>query len=305
MNIRTRVKVAGAVTLCVLVAYGALLLYFDRTMDHLTLEVKNNYAIVEKITVLSSLTQDFLLYHTERSQRQWSAAYAEVTSLLQRPEYQGLKSGFGTGDVPAKLKVVGDTFEKIMAIPADPGPDKIAGEMRNRLATQLLLASRDLLGQFLSLTEDTNRKLVNTQHFSSLVDLMALLVLGVLVISNIVFLQRSVVQPVLKLQAGTEIIGAGNLDHRVGIDSTDEIGQLSRAFDRMTGNLKELTRFPASLRKPPAVSHLPDPDGAGGGAGPPVPGAPRRPGAKPPGPENAAERPDQAVLPGSAHPPGA
>ena len=239
MNIRTRVKFAGAVTLCVLVVYGALLLYFDRTMGHLALEVRNNHAVVEKITVLSSLTQDFLLYHTERSQRQWSAAYAEVTSLLQRPEYRGLKS-YGTGDVPAKLKVVGDTFEKIMAIPAEPGPDKIAGEMRNRLATQLLLATRDLLGKFLSLTEDSNQKLVTTQHLSSLVDLMTLLVLGVLVISNIVFLQRSVVQPVLKLQAGTEIIGAGNLDHRVGIDSTDEIGQLSRAFDRMTGNLKEL-----------------------------------------------------------------
>ena len=92
MNIRTRVKVAWAVTLCVLVAYGALLLYFDRTVGHLALEVKNNHAVVEKITVLSSLTQDFLLYHTERSQRQWSAAYAEVTSLLQRPEYRGLKT---------------------------------------------------------------------------------------------------------------------------------------------------------------------------------------------------------------------
>ncbi len=240
MNIRTRVKFAWAATLCVLVAYGALLLYFDRSMNQLTREVKNNHAIVEKITVLSSLTQDFLLYHTERSQRQWSAAYAEVMSLLQRPEYRGLKSGFGTGDVPAKLKVVGDTFEKIMAMPADPGPDKIAGEMRNRLATQLLLATRDLLGKFLRLTEDTNRKLVTTQRLSSVVDLMALLFLGVLVISNIVFLQRSVVQPVLKLQAGTEIIGAGNLDHKVGIDSTDEIGQLSRAFDQMTGNLKEL-----------------------------------------------------------------
>ena len=239
MNIRTRVKFAWAVTLCVLVAYGALLLYFNRTVGQLALEVKNNHAVVEKITVLSSLTQDFLLYHTERSQRQWSAAYAEVTSLLQRPEYRGLKS-YGTADVPAKLKIVGDTFEKIMAIPADPGPDKIAGEMRHRLATQLLLASRDLLGQFLSLTESTNQKLVNTQRLTSLLDLMALLALGVLVISNIFFLQRSVVQPVLKLQAGTEIIGAGHLDHRVGIDSTDEIGQLSRAFDRMTGNLKEL-----------------------------------------------------------------
>jgi light-regulated signal transduction histidine kinase (bacteriophytochrome) len=39
------------------------------------------------------------------------------------------------------------------------------------------------------------------------------------------------------LQKGTEIIGEGNLGHRVGTDAKDEIGQLSRAFDRMTESL--------------------------------------------------------------------
>ena len=109
------------------------------------------------------------------------------------------------------------------------------------MTTQLLLATQDLLTRFRSMTEEINRKLIATQRFITSLDIVALLTLGVLLISNAIFLQRSVVKPVLKLQAGAEIIGAGNLDHKVGIDSRDEIGVLSNAFDAMTANLKNLT----------------------------------------------------------------
>ncbi len=49
---------------------------------------------------------------------------------------------------------------------------------------------------------------------------------------------RALTRRLTALHRGTEIIGAGNLDHKVGTSSLDEVGQLSRAFDRMTGHLK-------------------------------------------------------------------
>jgi len=52
-------------------------------------------------------------------------------------------------------------------------------------------------------------------------------------------LTRSIVEPLNALYKGTEIIGHGNLDYKVGTDAKDEIGRLSRAFDQMTANLKK------------------------------------------------------------------
>ena len=49
---------------------------------------------------------------------------------------------------------------------------------------------------------------------------------------------KSISDPIHKLHRGTEIIGEGNLDYKVGTNVQDEIGQLSRAFDTMTRNLK-------------------------------------------------------------------
>ncbi len=51
------------------------------------------------------------------------------------------------------------------------------------------------------------------------------------------WLSRTLTRPLLSLQRGAEAIAAGDLDHRVGTGAQDEIGQLSRSFDRMADSL--------------------------------------------------------------------
>ncbi|MDD4981913.1 MAG: PAS domain S-box protein [Candidatus Omnitrophota bacterium] len=51
-------------------------------------------------------------------------------------------------------------------------------------------------------------------------------------------ISKAIAKPIHDLHQGAEIIGSGNLDYKVGTNSKDEIGQLSRAFDEMSGNLK-------------------------------------------------------------------
>ncbi|HCL00089.1 MAG TPA: hypothetical protein DHW42_08310 [Candidatus Marinimicrobia bacterium] len=52
-------------------------------------------------------------------------------------------------------------------------------------------------------------------------------------------ISKKISAPISKLKKGVEIIGTGNLDYKVGISAKDEIGQLSRAFDKMTGDLRK------------------------------------------------------------------
>ncbi|MCP3894358.1 MAG: PAS domain S-box protein, partial [Bacteroides sp.] len=50
---------------------------------------------------------------------------------------------------------------------------------------------------------------------------------------------RAISNPLAKLARGAKRIGRGDLDMRVDIESSDEIGDLSRAFNNMTRSLKE------------------------------------------------------------------
>ena len=63
-----------------------------------------------------------------------------------------------------------------------------------------------------------------------------LLLLGILICIRV---SRTITDPVVKLHRGTDEIMKGNLDYKVGTGTEDEVGELSRAFDAMTSNLKE------------------------------------------------------------------
>jgi signal transduction histidine kinase len=58
---------------------------------------------------------------------------------------------------------------------------------------------------------------------------------------------RLIAKPIYRLRRGTEIVGQGDLNYKVGMKTDDEIGDLSRAFDEMTGNLKKTTTSIADL----------------------------------------------------------
>ncbi len=68
------------------------------------------------------------------------------------------------------------------------------------------------------------------------------LILAVLFIGTIgVFFIRSITNPIRKLATATTVIAKGDLSHRVAIESTDEIGELARSFNKMAEDLEKIT----------------------------------------------------------------
>ncbi|MBI5055729.1 MAG: HAMP domain-containing protein [Nitrospirae bacterium] len=70
---------------------------------------------------------------------------------------------------------------------------------------------------------------------------------GVIIVAFCV--SRSISNPIKALHKGSEIIGKGDLNYKVGTDTKDEIGRLSRTFDLMIENLKSLTASRDDLNK--------------------------------------------------------
>ena len=66
------------------------------------------------------------------------------------------------------------------------------------------------------------------------------IVVIILVILVSFIITRTITKPLVILRNGTEIVGSGNLDYKVGTIAKDEIGELSRSFDNMVMNLKKM-----------------------------------------------------------------
>ncbi len=70
-----------------------------------------------------------------------------------------------------------------------------------------------------------------------------LIIFGIIVVLIVVpvalSVSQSISKPIQVLHKGAERIGGGDLDYRVGTNEKDEIGQLSREFDKMAGALEK------------------------------------------------------------------
>ncbi len=60
-------------------------------------------------------------------------------------------------------------------------------------------------------------------------------ILALLIVAGVgFFIIRSITRPVARLLEGTVIIGRGKLEHRVKVETKDELGELAQAFNHMT-----------------------------------------------------------------------
>lgn len=87
------------------------------------------------------------------------------------------------------------------------------------------------------ITEKQGQILANSNFSKKL--LAIILAVGVVSILVVAFLlERAISKPLEMLVEGTRHLADGNLDHRVNIDSADEIGLLASSFNSMTAELK-------------------------------------------------------------------
>lgn len=75
--------------------------------------------------------------------------------------------------------------------------------------------------------------------YRALALIVALLVMGILLAALIArYLSTRMLEPVELLREGAALIGAGHLDHRIVIETGDEIEELAAEFNQMTQNLR-------------------------------------------------------------------
>jgi signal transduction histidine kinase len=110
-------------------------------------------------------------------------------------------------------------------IPTEGAIKGVSGERWSPLGWQLLVeAERSAL-------------LAPVQRLRSVASLLGAVVL--LVVTFVaVRTASSLSRPIGRLRQGAEIIGSGDLDHRVGLERKDELGVLSNAFDEMAARLQ-------------------------------------------------------------------
>lgn len=242
MRIATRLRIAALVPFLmagmVIVALAANRTALVELQDDETHAVQISTGLNE----LNELARTYVVGHEQRPKLQFEAAHRDVTRLIERshmqPEYASTMRFIATD-----VSFVGSLFDRIVSNHAkhETSPSADAAEAEQRLAGQLFLRSRRANATASELVVTLGQRMVDRQQLTYAwgagIATLAAFVLAI----GLLTLTRSINDSIGKLSDGTEVVGAGDLDHRIVLGVDDEMSDLARSFNRMTARLQAVT----------------------------------------------------------------
>jgi PAS domain S-box-containing protein len=243
MRISTKLVFAALVPLIVAFVVGLTLLYSYRTVGTAQANGNKVRQIRSAITELNHLAFSYVFYHEERPKQQFSAAYDSLTGLivdarLRDPEQQRLLE-----DVRVNSQSMMDLFLKLVSfkqIGATGSIDALT-EAEAGLVGQLLTRSYRADSSAAMLRDLTDNEAANVQQRTTALIIFVLICATVPLTILVVRIRKGVTTSLNNLRKGTEVIGSGNLEHRLAMPAKDELGDLAQSFDTMTQKLQTVT----------------------------------------------------------------
>lgn len=209
--------------------------------------------VQQAVSELDIVLYEYLMHRETRMKQQWNLKYNSIMSILIESE-SGLEKREGEEvelleSIEVSFITLGDLFtqvsvnyEKIQNLIQEGASQKkidAAMLLEERLVARLLIASQLIFTNTSRLVENVaaNAKVAQELARNSTIILTAVVV--VVITTSLLLVTGSISKSLDKLINGAEIIGRGNLKHRISIKIKDEIGNLADVFNIMTAKLEE------------------------------------------------------------------
>jgi len=252
MRIKTQFLVTMALFAVILVIAATSAIVTNHRIEKTGEQERIAAGVARGAVELGHLSNDYLIYRESQQLARWQSrfgAFSGQVAVLRvdTPEQQAL-----VANIRANRDRMKAVFDSISAVPERPAGNRRAlldpaflqvSWSRMAVQTQALTADALRLSQLLDRQMDrlTGRR---TTLMYALVGLF-----GAFLLVSYWLTYRRVLNSIATLQAGAAIVGRGNLDFTIEERRSDEIGELSRAFNRMTRDLKAVTASKADLER--------------------------------------------------------
>jgi len=259
MRIRTQFIITTVVLGVILAVTGTSIVTTLQLMAHLDSEEDLAADIGRGAGELSYLSGDYLLYGEPQQRERWLAKWESVSADVARlspgtPEERTIRDGI-TADLARVKSVFEDASRSAAAAPPTDGTPASHAAFQiswSRLAVQ----NQGIAFEALRLSQilRDQKALVNQRNVVLVAVMQGLF--AVFFVVNYFTIYRRALRGMAQLRAGTKIVGSGDLDFVIPASRHDEVGELTRAFNRMTLDLKGVTASRTQLEHEVAEREL-------------------------------------------------
>ena len=252
MNIKNKLYMSAITSVVLIVIIFSLVLVTSNRIAEKSKQLELADEVHRAVSELDIVTYEYLLHHEERMEEQWNLRYGSMAEILEEEE-EAMKS------ICADYIVLGDLFSQVTAnykerqnlIQGGAAQEKIDANilLEERLVSHLLIKSQSLITDASKLAKTASAELMDAQELFSTLILILMIILAVIVTVTAIVVARSISKPLDNLMKGAEIVGKGNLEHKIVSETKDEVGELALAFNNMAANLKNVTASRDDLNK--------------------------------------------------------
>ncbi|MBI5249804.1 MAG: HAMP domain-containing protein [Desulfomonile tiedjei] len=233
MTIRQKLIIGSAALLTSTICIGAVLVIDSRGMETGIERMTVNSELVRIAFRLRILTEEYLDSGHERPFVQWKNQYDLLKQTLARAELIQPEEQEIIQSLAEDSKKIGLLFSKL-ASPSLDSPavkDKLQGMLTRRLSS--------LVDDSSQLNRATQQTLAGEQRVLHIMTGSGVGLLVLMVFSYIYFMTTSVLRPLARVLRGVQLLSAGDFNHRIHFEHSDEFGTLADTFNRMTERLRE------------------------------------------------------------------
>lgn len=198
--------------------------------------------IVIGVSDMNTITYDYVMNPSERARQQWERKHASLGKLIASAEFKRAGERAILSRIRNDLGEAYQFFEKILennqrTKRAPAAARALLHESNDRNVAQLMARSQIMISDAYSLTRVSYEEINSLQTWSYGLILIAIFIAMMIAGSISYFLSWNISASLKTLKQGTEIIARGDLAYRLPVRGKDEIADLSRAFNEMTGRL--------------------------------------------------------------------
>ncbi|MBI4317378.1 MAG: HAMP domain-containing protein [Chloroflexi bacterium] len=250
MRIRTQFLFTMAIFGMMLLIIATSVIITNQEVERLSIQEEIARNVERGASDLSYLSNDYFFYRERQQRARWESRFATFSNDVSKLKPESAEQQALVNNIKANQQRLKAVFADVVPTVESVAQGATTTQGSIQVAwSRMTVQIQGIVFDAMRLSQTLRDHIDGLKQRNIILIFTLLGIFGAYFLTNYLIVYRRTLRSISELHAGTTIVGSGNLDYAIAVRHDNEIGELSRAFNRMTANLKSVTALKAEMER--------------------------------------------------------